>query len=251
MPPGEFLAPREGLAHVPPAFPGEVFEAPGEIGGQALHQPGQGEPVVGIDGLADLAAEGVEGLFGPPRCPIAPSTLRARTRNPGPSTPRCAAERAGLQSARRRPVQASSCHCRHPSAPGSSARGPDINKCYTSSLRSHCLSYRRPAAAGCTIFCAFGDFLSVDVGSGETMTSMLSGPLAGRMAGRDFVESLCCGAGSLRRLLTLAADKVVKMSRRAAEPPSRRAAEPPSRRAAGDESVRRLARPVSPSNMPA
>ena len=77
------------------------------------------------------------------------------------------------------------------------------------------------------------------------MTGMLTGPLAGPMAatGCDFVESLCCGAGTLRRLLTLAADKVVKMSRRAAEPPSRRAA--------GDESVRRAAGPVTPLDIPA
>ena len=67
------------------------------------------------------------------------------------------------------------------------------------------------------------------------MTGVLTGPLAGRnsMAGCDFVESFCCGAGTLRRFLTLAADKVVKMSRRAAEPPSRRAAEPPAHGEAG------------------
>ena len=69
MPPCELLAPPEGLAHVPPAFLGEVLEAHGEIGGQALRQPEQGEPVVGIDRLADVAAEGGAGLFGPGAVP--------------------------------------------------------------------------------------------------------------------------------------------------------------------------------------
>ena len=38
MPSRELLVPREGLAHVPPALFGEVFEAPVETGGQALRR---------------------------------------------------------------------------------------------------------------------------------------------------------------------------------------------------------------------
>ena len=48
MSPREILAPPEGPAHVPPAFPGEIPEARREIGEHALLQPGQRARNVGV-----------------------------------------------------------------------------------------------------------------------------------------------------------------------------------------------------------
>ena len=54
---------------MPPAFLGEVLEARRGTGGQALRQPERGEPVVGIDGVADVAAESGMGLLWPGAVP--------------------------------------------------------------------------------------------------------------------------------------------------------------------------------------